>query len=710
VEFSSPLRLDALYIGKTGSTQIFGGNVMFQGSNNNSTWTDLWAAPANPANASNTTANGGVVLANSNKFTVSQNAAAYRYYRIYGVVSANLLAGVASEFYYDVNTPVYQASLFPRTVCADDEDGDGIPNHLDLDSDSDGCSDAAEAGATTNQTTNYTFSGPFGNNGLDNSLETGTESGIVNYTSSFQPAGVDASLNGCLDTDGDGIRDVLDIDDDNDGVPDLTECPDLASYKVYTYNYTSTSWATSVPVSIAGRKTSTVTLDQRGPYSDLNYNGVAWKLLATGVNPDANSKITVTMEPNSGSGGSNASADAMLITNGTNTYIIDDVNPPSGGFSLVGTWVSQGQGYQSDNFYVAAANYAGKKAVWTFSNLPDPEAVCDTDGDGIMNQLDTDSDGDGCGDATEAGATSNTTSNFTFSGPFGSNGLQNSLETSSESGIVNYNSTYSQLALNAGGSACSDSDGDGVLDITDIDDDNDGVPDAAEGCAPVSLDFRSLTWTAADATMTVTATSNSLSTAGLAWRNQFSNQTYSLPLDITFSYTQTTGEVMFGFAPVGGTVATDNWNSTAYGFFLNNTGTYTRYNTTFGSLTSNTTGRQHRITISSTGFLTLFIDGVSVYTQAGLPVTNYRFYIANNTPKPVTDIRFVLPNAVILCSGDTDGDGTIDALDSDSDGDGCSDAFESGATTNTTPGYTFPGLMVPMAWPTVLKPVRRAGW
>ncbi|MFM8486226.1 MAG: hypothetical protein ACKOCH_07810, partial [Bacteroidota bacterium] len=115
----------------------------FQGSNNNSTWTDLWAAPANPANASNTTANGGVVLANSNKFTVSQNAAAYRYYRIYGVVSANLLAGVASEFYYDVNTPVYQASLFPRTVCADDEDGDGIPNHLDLDSDSDGCSDAA---------------------------------------------------------------------------------------------------------------------------------------------------------------------------------------------------------------------------------------------------------------------------------------------------------------------------------------------------------------------------------------------------------------------------------------------------------------------------------------------------------------------------------------------------------------------------------------
>jgi hypothetical protein len=164
-EFASPLRLDALYIGKTGSTQIFGGNVMFQGSNNNSTWTDLWAAPANPANASNTTANGGVVLANSNKFTVSQNAAAYRYYRIYGVVSANLLAGVASEFYYDVNLSAYQASPFPKSSCSEDTDGDGILNHQDTDSDGDGCSDAYEAGATTNTTANYTFPGPYGGNG-----------------------------------------------------------------------------------------------------------------------------------------------------------------------------------------------------------------------------------------------------------------------------------------------------------------------------------------------------------------------------------------------------------------------------------------------------------------------------------------------------------------------------------------------------------------
>ena len=33
------------------------------------------------------------------------------------------------------------------------------------------------------------------------------------------------SINACTDTDGDGVRDVLDLDDDNDGVLDSVECP-----------------------------------------------------------------------------------------------------------------------------------------------------------------------------------------------------------------------------------------------------------------------------------------------------------------------------------------------------------------------------------------------------------------------------------------------------------------------------------------------------
>ncbi|MFN7833942.1 MAG: GEVED domain-containing protein, partial [Bacteroidota bacterium] len=217
VEFSSPLRLDAWYIQKANATQISGGNVMLQGSNDNSTWTDLFTAAANPANATNVTANGGVSLANSNKFTVATNAASYRYYRIYGVAAANVLAGIATEMYFDVHTASYQASYFPETTCTNDTDGDGIVNQLDSDSDGDGCSDALEAGATTNTAPGYTFTGPYGANGLANSLETSSESGEVNYTSTYDPSALSNSFAPCLDSDTDGILDIDDIDDDNDG-------------------------------------------------------------------------------------------------------------------------------------------------------------------------------------------------------------------------------------------------------------------------------------------------------------------------------------------------------------------------------------------------------------------------------------------------------------------------------------------------------------
>ncbi|MGB0871468.1 MAG: hypothetical protein ACPGSD_17905 [Flavobacteriales bacterium] len=53
-----------------------------------------------------------------------------------------------------------------------DPDGDGMPSHLDLDSDNDGCSDAFEAGSTTNTTANFNYTNTdVGTNGLSNSIE-----------------------------------------------------------------------------------------------------------------------------------------------------------------------------------------------------------------------------------------------------------------------------------------------------------------------------------------------------------------------------------------------------------------------------------------------------------------------------------------------------------------------------------------------------------
>ena len=62
------------------------------------------------ADATNITANGSVSLTNSNKFVLTTNPAAYKYFRIYGVAAGTVLAGIASEIYFDVNTTAYQAS------------------------------------------------------------------------------------------------------------------------------------------------------------------------------------------------------------------------------------------------------------------------------------------------------------------------------------------------------------------------------------------------------------------------------------------------------------------------------------------------------------------------------------------------------------------------------------------------------------------------
>src|SRR5690606_14855524 len=50
-----------------------------------------------------------------------------------------------------------------------------------------------------------------------------------------------------------------------------------------------------------------------------------------------------------------------------------------------------------------------------------------------------------------------------------------------DSGEVNYTSTYYKYAVNSNQKLCLDSDNDGVPDPLDIDDDNDGVLDTDEG-------------------------------------------------------------------------------------------------------------------------------------------------------------------------------------------------------------------------------------
>ena len=66
-----------------------------------------------------------------------------------------------------------------------DTDNDGTPNHLDLDSDGDGCSDAVEAKTVTSLTAT-TVSGGFGTNGFADNLETSGNGVYIINEGNFQ--------------------------------------------------------------------------------------------------------------------------------------------------------------------------------------------------------------------------------------------------------------------------------------------------------------------------------------------------------------------------------------------------------------------------------------------------------------------------------------------------------------------------------------------
>ncbi|RTE51706.1 hypothetical protein EHW67_19910 [Arenibacter aquaticus] len=100
-------------------------------------------------------------------------------------------------------------------------------------------------------------------------------------------------------------------------------------------------------------------------------------------------------------------------------------------------------------------------------------ASCDSDSDGIANHLDLDSDNDGIYDAVEAGHGLSHT-NGVLSGPYGLNGLSNAVETSSESGVINYTIINTDSA--------------DLVDYLDEDSDNDGCNDANEAYANATAD------------------------------------------------------------------------------------------------------------------------------------------------------------------------------------------------------------------------------
>lgn len=221
------------------------------------------------------------------------------------------------------------------------------------------------------------------------------------------------------DSDGDDVPDMIDIDDDNDGILDTVECP---YENVVDTNFSSTNGQVitfDAPAADKGFVFDIYTLDnsfslvvngtnlttkeiqfhagdaalpQNIKFSDGTLYGIGispiWEIVGTSANPAIRVVISefgvVTLWGSKSSGGS--LFPLTLFDGNTINKII--WNPTANNAVKV------------SQFVIGDTNIAG-------SGKGLKKAFCDSDGDGIPDELDLDSDNDGCPDAYEGGATIN---------------------------------------------------------------------------------------------------------------------------------------------------------------------------------------------------------------------------------------------------------------------------------------------------------------
>ncbi|NMR35581.1 DUF11 domain-containing protein [Chryseobacterium aquaticum] len=307
-----------------------------------------------------------------------------------------------------------------------DGDGDGIPDYLDLDSDNDGCPDAREGAGNYNPTT--TASGILATQtpNINFGTDVNTTTGIPNAVGAGQAVGqsADASRNDCLDSDADNIPDWQDVDDDNDGILDIIE--DCEGFRAQNTSgawlgFTNSNLTVSMPGSVVQGAVQNLNDGQvnfwvnqqgaqtrRGKFGEVSFTYTfSTPVPASEIGfyffdlDPANSSPNVVYTFQINGSQPNGKLAAVIGSN-TNRY-----NPTLGTYTATST--------PEDQFVVlrGVGNTLVSSFTVTSTGINSAELVgyslfayraCDTDGDGIPNRLDLDSDADGCADAGEGGA------------------------------------------------------------------------------------------------------------------------------------------------------------------------------------------------------------------------------------------------------------------------------------------------------------------
>ena len=421
-----------------------------------------------------------------------------------------------------------------------DSNTDGIIDAIEVESDGDGCFDAFEEGIEDLDTDGRAGTGDptVDANGLNTSLT---------YTAPtfnlWQSPGEDnPSCDG--DTDDDGILDRDDLDDDNDGIPDVIESPASIDFSGTRTVIAGSGTLTNLDIGDvvlyeeAIRDCNDILYDI---IITINEKGAGVTALAaeTGINitnstssNDRYSTFTIAVVELASATAANPAGtpatipnfvfeqrdiDSNLGADETEVVGISNATPPDslyfdpltliepGGFVNGGGpgpgftyhrmimlgggtngWSANDGAVTADNENTVFAFYnffssidvafgqtgAGGSTGQRFTRFS-AAAECDRDGDGIPNRIDLDLDNDGIYDLYEAGH--NQTADVDGDGIIdgattgsGANGLYDGVETSPESGNVNY--TYSN----------SDGDVELLYDFFELDSDGDLCFDVAE--------------------------------------------------------------------------------------------------------------------------------------------------------------------------------------------------------------------------------------
>lgn len=391
-----------------------------------------------------------------------------------------------------------------------DTDGDGTPDYRDLDSDNDTLPDALEGGAAGTDSDGDGIDDAFDVDEIGGGDVNGdgvSDTGVVRDTDGDSLADfrdVDSDNDGILDsyegtptaltdTDGDGVPDVRDLDSDDDGISDVREAGLIDANADGHMDAGQTR--TSSPRNTDGLGTP--------DFRSLDSNGDgAFDIIGTPAAAfDTDNDGRVDAGPDSDEDGIRDAVDAAPLVYGTfadhdgdgvpdaidqdidndgipnaadgsddtdgdglpNLADLDSDGDGASDFVEAGGVDANGDGLV-DNFVDVNQNGLADQVETALGGTALP--LPDTDGDGIDNHRDLDSDGDGMSDLLENGGTD-------ANGDGRADGVDDNLN-----GLVD---AYEGGATGGQALPRPDSDNDGVPNSLDLDSDNDGIPDSREG-------------------------------------------------------------------------------------------------------------------------------------------------------------------------------------------------------------------------------------